>query len=76
MKRGNSKAEAQAKKKKPEEKASTTKLGNAQRKLKMKEESSESAKTDSDWTEYLKTYDPKDEDSDSEEICTHGVLLC
>ncbi|MCI66756.1 hypothetical protein A2U01_0088014, partial [Trifolium medium] len=40
MKRGTSKADAQAKKKKPEEKAPTTKRGNAQRKLKMKQEES------------------------------------
>ncbi|MCI87062.1 hypothetical protein A2U01_0108343, partial [Trifolium medium] len=33
----------------------------------MKQDSSDSAKTDSDWAECLKTYDPKDEDSDSEE---------
>ncbi|MCI59066.1 hypothetical protein A2U01_0080321, partial [Trifolium medium] len=34
----------------------------------MKQESSDSAKTDSDWAEYLKTYDQKDEGSDSEEV--------
>ncbi|MCI94387.1 hypothetical protein A2U01_0115685, partial [Trifolium medium] len=47
MKKGTSKAYAHAKKKKPDDKASTTKPSNAQRKLKYKqEESSESAKTD------------------------------
>ncbi|MCI87100.1 hypothetical protein A2U01_0108381, partial [Trifolium medium] len=60
---------AQAKKKKPEDKASTTKAANVQRKLKSKqEESSESEKADSDYAEYLRTYDPKDEDSGSEEV--------
>ncbi|MCI58826.1 hypothetical protein A2U01_0080081, partial [Trifolium medium] len=63
MKKGTSKSYAHAKKNKPEDKASTTKPSTAQRKLKYKqEESSDSAKTDSDYAEYLKTYDPKDED--------------
>ncbi|MCI36238.1 hypothetical protein A2U01_0057460, partial [Trifolium medium] len=62
---------ARAKKKKPEVKASTAKLSNAQRKLKMKqEESSESTKTDSDYAEFLKTYDPKEEETGSEEEIT------
>ncbi|MCI78261.1 hypothetical protein A2U01_0099531, partial [Trifolium medium] len=52
-----------------EDKASTAKPSNAQKKLKFKqEESFESAKTDSDYAEYLRTYDPKDEESDSEEV--------
>ncbi|MCI40565.1 hypothetical protein A2U01_0061798 [Trifolium medium] len=37
------------------------------------EESSDSGKTDSDWAEYLETYDPK-EDSDSEEEVTQKLL--
>ncbi|MCI68425.1 hypothetical protein A2U01_0089686, partial [Trifolium medium] len=40
MKRGNSKASAQEKKKKPEDTASATKPSNAQRKLKYKQEES------------------------------------
>ncbi|MCI31127.1 hypothetical protein A2U01_0052338, partial [Trifolium medium] len=68
MKRGNSKASAQEKKKRPEKKASTSKPIKAQKKLKFKqEESSEFGKTDSDYAEFLKTYDPnEEEDSGSE----------
>ncbi|MCI91719.1 hypothetical protein A2U01_0113013, partial [Trifolium medium] len=52
----------------PNTKASVSKPSKAQKKLKCKqEESSESAKTDSDYAEYLRVYDPKDEDSGSEE---------
>ncbi|MCI84376.1 hypothetical protein A2U01_0105654, partial [Trifolium medium] len=52
MKRGNSKASAQEKKKTPEKKASTSKPSKAQNKLKFKqEESSESGKTDSGYAE-------------------------
>ncbi|MCI52705.1 hypothetical protein A2U01_0073951, partial [Trifolium medium] len=69
MKRGNSKEKAQEKKVKPDTKVSASKPSKAQKKLKYKqEESLESAKTDSDYAEYLKTYDPKDEDSGCEEV--------
>ncbi|MCI16968.1 hypothetical protein A2U01_0038114 [Trifolium medium] len=71
MKRGNSKASAQEKKKEPEKKASASKPSKAQKKLKFKqEESSESAKIDSDFGEFLKTYDHTEEDTGSEEEVT------
>ncbi|MCI86651.1 hypothetical protein A2U01_0107932, partial [Trifolium medium] len=35
---------------------------------------SDSDKTDSDWAEFLKTYDPSNEDSDSEEEVTKEPL--
>ncbi|MCI70518.1 hypothetical protein A2U01_0091781, partial [Trifolium medium] len=58
---------------KPDTKASISKPSKSQKKLKNKqEESSESAKTDSDYAEYLMTYDPRDEDSGSEEV-THKL---
>ncbi|MCI48126.1 hypothetical protein A2U01_0069369, partial [Trifolium medium] len=69
MKRGKTTKKAQEKKVKPEKKASASKPSKAQKKLKYNhEESSESAKTDSNYAEYLKTYDPKDEDPGSEEV--------
>ncbi|MCI75630.1 hypothetical protein A2U01_0096899, partial [Trifolium medium] len=59
MKRENSKANAQEKKKRTEKKASTSKPSKAQKNLKYKQEdSSESGKIDSDYAEFLKTYDP------------------
>ncbi|MCI28694.1 hypothetical protein A2U01_0049896, partial [Trifolium medium] len=65
---------AQEKKKKPEDKASATKPSNAQKKLKHKqEESPESAKTDSDYGEFLKTYDPNEEDTGTEEKVTQKL---
>ncbi|MCI96893.1 hypothetical protein A2U01_0118193, partial [Trifolium medium] len=52
MKRGNSAKKAQEKKVKPDTKVSASKPSKAQNKLKYKqEESSESAKTDSDYAE-------------------------
>ncbi|MCI81103.1 hypothetical protein A2U01_0102375, partial [Trifolium medium] len=46
----------------------------AQKKLKFKqEESSESGKTYSDYGEFLKTYDPNDEDTGSEEEVTQKL---
>ncbi|MCI39490.1 hypothetical protein A2U01_0060722, partial [Trifolium medium] len=58
MKRGNSKASAQGKNKRSEKKASTSNPSKAQKKLKYKQkEFSESGKTDSDYAEFLKTYD-------------------
>ncbi|MCI45073.1 hypothetical protein A2U01_0066312, partial [Trifolium medium] len=36
--------------------------------------SSDSEKTDSDWAEFLETYDPSKEDSDSEEEVTQEPL--
>ncbi|MCI73995.1 hypothetical protein A2U01_0095259, partial [Trifolium medium] len=66
MKRGNSNEKAQEKKMKPDTKASISKPSKVQKKLKYRqEESSESGETDSDYAEYLRTYDPKDEDSGS-----------
>ncbi|MCI74438.1 hypothetical protein A2U01_0095702, partial [Trifolium medium] len=47
---------------------STAKSSKVQRKLKIKQESSESTKIDSDWAEYLRTYDSKNEDPASEEV--------
>ncbi|MCI80369.1 hypothetical protein A2U01_0101640, partial [Trifolium medium] len=67
MKRGTSKASAQDRKKKPENKASASKQSKAQKKLRFKkEESSDSGKIDSDYAEFLKTYDPNEENSGSE----------
>ncbi|MCI15416.1 hypothetical protein A2U01_0036554 [Trifolium medium] len=71
MKRSNSKANTQEKKKRPEKKASTSKPSKAHKKLKYKqEESSESGKTNSDYAEFLKTYDPNEKDTGSEEEVT------
>ncbi|MCI37640.1 hypothetical protein A2U01_0058864, partial [Trifolium medium] len=58
---------SQRNKKKSE--VATSSKKNEQRKLKIKQEvvTSESDETDSDWAEYLKTYDPSKEDSDSSE---------
>ncbi|MCI51335.1 hypothetical protein A2U01_0072579, partial [Trifolium medium] len=59
MKRETSKISAQDKKKKLERKASASKQNKVQKKLMIKqEESSDSEKTDSDYAEFLKTYDP------------------
>ncbi|MCI65124.1 hypothetical protein A2U01_0086382 [Trifolium medium] len=59
MKRENSKANAQEKKKNPEKGTSTSKQSKAQKKLKLKQEvSSDSGETDSAYAEFLKTYDP------------------
>ncbi|MCI85957.1 hypothetical protein A2U01_0107236, partial [Trifolium medium] len=45
-----------------------------QKKLKFKqEESSDSEKTDSDYAEFLKTYDPNEEDTGSEEEVTRKL---
>ncbi|MCI73946.1 hypothetical protein A2U01_0095210, partial [Trifolium medium] len=53
---------------------SASKPSKAQKKLKFKqEETSESAKTDSDYAEYLNTYDPKDEETGSEEEVTQKL---
>ncbi|MCI26725.1 hypothetical protein A2U01_0047922 [Trifolium medium] len=74
MKRGNLKAKAVEKKKKSEKGTSTSKQSKAQKKLKFKqEESSDSGKTYSDWAEFLKSYDPK-EDTDSEKEVTQKLL--
>ncbi|MCH86695.1 hypothetical protein A2U01_0007555 [Trifolium medium] len=55
--------------KKSEKEISTSKQNKAQKKLKCKqEESSESGKTDSDYAEFLKTYDPKEETGSDEEV--------
>ncbi|MCI64808.1 hypothetical protein A2U01_0086066, partial [Trifolium medium] len=68
MKRGTSKAYAYEKKKKSKEGTSALKHNKAQKKLKIKQElSSDSDKTDSDWVEFFKTYNPSTEVSDSEE---------
>ncbi|MCI25525.1 hypothetical protein A2U01_0046716 [Trifolium medium] len=62
MKRGNSKTNAQEKKKRPE------------KKLKFKQdESSESGKTDSDYAEFLKTYDPNEESTGYDEEVTQKL---
>ncbi|MCI58103.1 hypothetical protein A2U01_0079356, partial [Trifolium medium] len=66
MKRGNSKPSSQEKKKNYEKKSSTSKPSKAHKKLKFKqEEFSGSDKTDSDYAEFLRTYDPKEEDTGS-----------
>ncbi|MCI68895.1 hypothetical protein A2U01_0090156, partial [Trifolium medium] len=73
-KRGNTKANAQEKKKNSEKKTSASKQNKAQRKLKFKQEvSSDSGKTDSDWAEFLEAYDPNKDDTDSEEEVTQKL---
>ncbi|MCI54006.1 hypothetical protein A2U01_0075253, partial [Trifolium medium] len=70
MKRGTSKVNAYEKKK-SEKGTSAPKQSKAPKKLKVKQEvSSDSENTDSDWAEFLETYDPSKEDSDSEEEVT------
>ncbi|MCI53425.1 hypothetical protein A2U01_0074672, partial [Trifolium medium] len=67
MKKGTSKT--YGRKKKFEVGTSVSKQNKAQRKLKNKKEvlSSDSDKKDSGYAEFLKTYDPNKEDSDSSE---------
>ncbi|MCI55538.1 hypothetical protein A2U01_0076789, partial [Trifolium medium] len=67
MKKGTSKS--YGRKKRSEVPASASKQNKEQRKLKIKQEvlTSESDKTDSDYAEFLKTYDHSKEDSDSSE---------
>ncbi|MCI41970.1 hypothetical protein A2U01_0063204, partial [Trifolium medium] len=75
MKKGTSKT--YGRKKKCEVGTSVSKRNKVQRKLKIKQEvqSSESDKIDSDYAEFLKTYDPNKEDSDlSEEDVTKESL--
>ncbi|MCI71202.1 hypothetical protein A2U01_0092465, partial [Trifolium medium] len=61
-------------KKKPEKKVSTSKLSKAQKKLKFKQEvSSDSGKTDSDWAQFLKTHDPNEEETGSDEEVTQKL---
>ncbi|MCI56626.1 hypothetical protein A2U01_0077877, partial [Trifolium medium] len=64
MKRETSKISTPNKKKKLERKASASKPSRVQKKLKVKQEnSSESEKTDSDYADFLRTYDPNEEDT-------------
>ncbi|MCI46865.1 hypothetical protein A2U01_0068106, partial [Trifolium medium] len=68
MKKATEKRSRVQKKDRKSEVASSSKKA-VQRKLKLKKEvvSSESDETDSDWEEFLSTYDPSKEDSDSSE---------
>ncbi|MCI73731.1 hypothetical protein A2U01_0094995, partial [Trifolium medium] len=51
-----------------------SKQSKAQKKLKFKQqESSDSGKTDSDWAQFLKTYDPNEEETDSVEEVTQKL---
>ncbi|MCI70782.1 hypothetical protein A2U01_0092045, partial [Trifolium medium] len=60
--------------KKLERKASTSNKSKVQKKLKFKqEESLDSEKADSDYAEFLKTYDPNEEDSGSEKEVTQKL---
>ncbi|MCI18317.1 hypothetical protein A2U01_0039471 [Trifolium medium] len=70
MKRATEKSsKSQGRKKRSEVATSASKQKNEQRKLKIKQEvpTSDYDETDSDYAEFLKTYDPNKDDSDSSE---------